>query len=155
MKDIYSFPAIITVDNDGVAIEFPDFPGCCPCASDINEAFTNAREALQLHIYCMEEDEEEIPEPTDVMDIKFEKGQVIAMIEAWMPPFREKMLNKATNKTVTIPRWLDILAKKEKVNYSHLLQDALKQYLGITSPESLQAYAVHEQRAEYSVKRKK
>ena len=43
----------------------------------------------------------------------------------------EKMLNKSTNKTVTIPRWLDILAKREKVNYSHLLQEALKTYLGV------------------------
>ena len=41
------------------------------------------------------------------------------------------MLNKSTNKTVTIPRWLDILAKKEKVNYSHLLQEALKNYRGV------------------------
>ena len=55
-----------------------------------------------------------------------------------MPPFREKMLNKATNKTVTIPRWLDILAKKNNVNYSHLLQSSLKQYLGVS--ESVESH---------------
>ena len=42
------------------------------------------------------------------------------------------MLNKATNKTVTIPRWLDMLARKNNVNYSHLLQISLKQYLGVS-----------------------
>ena len=48
-----------------------------------------------------------------------------------MPPFRERMDNRATNKTVTIPRWLDTLARREKVNYSQLLQRALKSYLGV------------------------
>ena len=57
------------------------------------------------------------------------------MIDAWMPPFREKMLNKSTSKTVTIPRWLDILARKEKVNYSHLLQESLKNHLGVQTSD--------------------
>ena len=42
----------------------------------------------------------------------------------------------STNKTVTIPRWLDMLARKEKVNYSHLLQESLKNYLGLQAPSS-------------------
>lgn len=132
MKNSYSFPAIFNVADDGISIFFPDLPGCLPCAESIDEAFKNAKEALQLHLYGMEEDKEEIPEPSDFSKIKCEPNQVITMIEAWMPPFREKMLNKSMNKTVTIPRWLNILAEKEKVNYSHLLQKALKEYLGVT-----------------------
>ena len=42
----------------------------------------------------------------------------------------------STNKTVTIPRWLDMLARKEKVNYSHLLQESLRKYLGLQAPSS-------------------
>lgn len=131
MKDNYSFPAIFDMAEDGISIFFPDLPGCLPCAHSMEEAFKNAKEALQLHLYGMEEDDEEIPSPTDPMKLKCETNQVLTMIEAWMPPFREKMLNKSLNKTVTIPRWLNILAEKEKVNYSHLLQNALKEYLGV------------------------
>ncbi len=131
MKDEYIFPAIFHEAEDGISISFPDLPGCLPCASDMEEAFRNAKEALQLHIFGMEEDGEPIPSPSSVASLTCHKGDSIAMIRAWMPPFREKMLNKSTNKTVTIPRWLDILAKKEKVNYSHLLQEALKNYLGV------------------------
>lgn len=132
MKDTYVYPAIFYDDPDGISIEFPDLPGCLPCAHTMEDAFKNAKEALQLHLYSMEEDGEEIPEPSHVSDIKpdSDSGSIV-MIEAWMPPFREKMLNKSTTKTVTIPRWLDILARKEKVNYSHLLQDSLKTYLGV------------------------
>lgn len=131
MKDEYIFPAIFHEAEDGISISFPDLPGCLPCASDMEEAFRIAKEALQLHIFGMEEDGEPIPSPSSVSSLPCHKGDSIAMIRAWMPPFREKMLNKSTNKTVTIPRWLDILAKKEKVNYSHLLQEALKNYLGV------------------------
>ena len=131
MKDTYVFPAIFHEEDDGISIAFPDLPGCLPCANDIEEAFVNAKEALQLHLYGMEEDGETIPAPSRAATITCEPNESLAMIEAWMPPFRERMANRATNKTVTIPRWLDTLAKKQHVNYSHLLQDALKRYLGV------------------------
>ncbi|MBO6236424.1 MAG: type II toxin-antitoxin system HicB family antitoxin [Schwartzia sp.] len=142
MKDVYVYPAIFYDDADGISIEFPDLPGCLPCAHSMEEAFNNAKEALQLHLYSMEEEGEPIPEPSRVSAIKPDdaNGSVV-MIEAWMPPFREKMLNKSTTKTVTIPRWLDILARKEKINYSHLLQDSLKKYLGVneSTPQHFRA----------------
>ena len=131
MKDTYIFPAIFEQEEHGVSIFFPDLPGCLPCAETMEDAFQNAKEALQLHLYGMEEDGEAIPEPSRAAALRPARGQSIAMIEAWMPPFREKMLNKSITKTVTIPRWLDILARKEKANYSHLLQAALKRYLGV------------------------
>lgn len=137
MKDNYVYPAIFEQEKNGVVIFFPDLPGCLPCAETIEDAFRTAKEALQLHLYGMEEDEEEIPAPTNPAKIKCEEKQYLVAIEAWMPPFREKMLNKSMNKTVTIPRWLNILAEKEKVNYSHLLQNALKEYLGVKDDATL------------------
>lgn len=136
MKDNYTFPAIFEVDDNGISIFFPDLPGCLPCAETMEEAFKNAKEALQLHLYGMEEDNEHIPEPSSIISLHPSANQTLAVIEAWMPPFREKMLNKSTNKTVTIPRWLDILAKKHNVNYSHLLQASLKRYLGVDDSSS-------------------
>lgn len=160
MKDNYTFPAIFETAEDGISIFFPDLPGCLPYANNMEEAFKNAREALQLHLFGMEEDGEKIPEPADPTSIKLAKHQVLTMIDAWMPPFREKMLNKAMNKTVTIPRWLNTLAEKENVNYSHVLQEALKNYLGVN--ESTDKYftsegyhAVKEAQALYEVKTRK
>lgn len=131
MKDFYTFPAIFHVADDGISISFPDLPGCLPCADTMEEAFGNAREALQLHLYGMEEDGESIPEASPVASIHASTNETMAMIEAWMPPFRERMSNKAVNKTVTIPRWLDTLAKRENVNFSHIFQQSLKDYLGV------------------------
>lgn len=131
MKDFFTFPAIFQIADDGISITFPDLPGCLPCADTMEEAFTNAKEALQLHLYGMEEDSEPIPEPSPVANIHTDKNETLAMIEAWMPPFRERMANKAVTKSVTIPRWLDTLAKKENVNFSHIFQQSLKEYLGV------------------------
>ena len=64
MKNRYSFIALFTAADDGISIEFPDLPGCLPCADSMDEAFQNAREALGLHLWGMEQDGESIPEPT-------------------------------------------------------------------------------------------
>jgi hypothetical protein len=37
-------------------IEYPDLPGCLSCADNEEEAFKMAKEALQLHLYGMEQD---------------------------------------------------------------------------------------------------
>jgi hypothetical protein len=126
----------------------------------MEEAFRNAREALQLHLFGMEEDGASIPEPTNPGRIKLTSHQVLTMIDAWMPPFREKMLNKAMNKTVTIPRWLNTLAEKENVNCSHVLQEALKNYLGVNESTNSHFtsdgyYTVKEAQALYQVKPRK
>lgn len=98
MKDHYAFPSVFEQDETGIAIFFPDLPGCLPCADDWEEALKNAKEALQLHLYGMEEDGECIPVPTKIDSLRLEKYQAAVEIEVWMPPFREKMLNKSTSK---------------------------------------------------------
>ncbi|MMZ64655.1 hypothetical protein D1872_270040 [compost metagenome] len=54
-----------------------------------------------------------------------------------MPPFRDNMAQRAVKKTLTIPKWLDDIAAENKVNYSHILQDALKDYLGVSERKKL------------------
>ena len=34
----YSYPSIFTYDEDGIAIEFPDVPGCYSCAKTKEKA---------------------------------------------------------------------------------------------------------------------
>lgn len=130
MKDHYIYPAMFSVSADGISIRFPDFPGCLPCGANEEQALLNVKEALQLHIFGMEEDGDQIPTPTPIANLVPLQGEIAALIEVWMPPFRDKMANKAVNKTLTLPKWLNDLAEREKVNFSHILQNALKEYLG-------------------------
>lgn len=127
--DYYSFPAFLYYDDDGISIEFPDLPGCCPCAKSTEEAFRNAREALGLHLFGMEQDGDPIPHPTRISDLHPENDAVVAMFEVFMPAVRDRMNNKVVKKTLTIPAWLNSVALENNVNFSQTLQDALKSQL--------------------------
>ena len=129
-KKYYTFPAFFYFDQDGIAIEFPDLPGCLPCAQTEEEAFANAKEALGVHLFGMEQDGEEIPEPTPINQLCPEKDAAIVMIEVFMPSVRDRINNKVVKKTLTIPAWLNRKAESANVNFSQILQDGLKQYLG-------------------------
>lgn len=132
VKDNYLFPAVLSVDRDGISVEFPDLPGCLTCGQTEEEAVEMAKEALQLHLYGMERDGDEIPSPAKIVDLALEKNQFVVLIEAWMPPFRDRMANRAVKKTLTIPKWLNDIAEQKQVNFSHVLQSALKGYLGLS-----------------------
>ncbi len=129
MKNTYRFPAIFTPEERGVSIEFPDLPGCLPCADDLDEAFENAKEALGLHLYCMEEDNEVIPEASSVSDLEVPDGGILTMIDVFMPVYREKIRKSTVKKTLTIPYWLNAEAEHLGVNFSQVLTDALKQQI--------------------------
>ena len=75
----YVFPAIFTKEDKGISIEFPDLPGCLPCARDYDQAFRNAREALNLHLSCMIEDGEAVPKPSDLKTIAAKLGECEAL----------------------------------------------------------------------------
>lgn len=130
-KDIYVYPAIFSYDPDGIAIEFPDLPGCLPCADTTEEAIKNAKEAMALHLWSMENDNDTIPEPTPINKIHLEESQTLVLIEAYMPLHREAIENQSVKKTLTIPQWLNKLAEENKINFSQVLQLALKERLGI------------------------
>lgn len=130
VQKYYSFPAFFTYADDGISIEFPDLPGCLPCAETELQAFANAKEALGLHLYGMEQDGEAIPSPTPIKNLKSKDGTIVTMIEVFMPAIRDRVNNRFVKKTLTIPAWLNREAEEADVNFSQLLQDSLKTYLG-------------------------
>jgi predicted RNase H-like HicB family nuclease len=132
-KDRYVYPAFFDYAEDGITVTFPDLPGCITCGYSDEEALTMAKEASALHLFGMEEDGEEIPTPSALQSLRpAEQNSAVILVDVWMPPFRYEIQNAAVKKTLTIPRWLDAAAKEHKVNYSHLLQEALKEHLGMT-----------------------
>lgn len=132
MQNHYTYPAFFYFDDDGISIEFPDLPGCLPCAHSQEEAFKNAKEAMGLHLYGMEKDGDPIPAPTPVSQLTPEEGGVVVLVDVFMPAIRERMNNKSVNRTVTLPAWLNAAALDRNINFSQVLQDALKAQIGIS-----------------------
>lgn len=136
MKDRYSYIAIFSYEEDGISIEFPDLPGCYPCADkdDTENALKNAKEALGLHIWGMEQDNEALPLPSSVTALTLQSHQVPVLIEVFMPPVRERINSKFVKKTLSLPAWLAAKADEDGVNCSKLFQNALMEYLQISAP---------------------
>jgi predicted RNase H-like HicB family nuclease len=130
-KDHYIYPAVFEYSNDGISISFPDLPGCFSCANSDQEAVKMANDALGLHLYSLEEDNDEIPEPTPINNIHLDSNQAVVLIEVYMPTMREAIENYSIKKTLSIPQWLNKLAIEKNVNFSQVLQSALKERLGI------------------------
>jgi predicted RNase H-like HicB family nuclease len=130
-KEMYIYPAIFHYADDGISIEFPDLPGCLSSADTDEEAAYNAKEVLALYLHVLEEDNEEIPTPTEFSKLKLEANEIPVLIEVWMPYHRARVKTVYIKKTLTIPNWLNSLAEHHHVNFSQILQSALKEYLGI------------------------
>ena len=64
-----------------------------------------------MHLYGMERDGDPIPEPSSIKDIKPEENGVIILVEAFMPPVRERINNRYVKKTLSIPYWLMLKPK--------------------------------------------
>ncbi len=128
-NDYYAYPAIFYYDDDGISIEFPDLPGCLSCAATTEEAFRHAREALGLHLFGMEQDNDPIPAPTPAQALHPEDGGTVTLVDVYMPSIRMAGVNRSVNRTVTLPAWLNAAAQERGINFSQVLQDALKQQL--------------------------
>jgi len=132
-KDKYVYPAVFEKGEvKGYCVTFPDLPGCITEGDNLDEAVSMAREAVAVHLYGMEEDGDRIPAPTAPEEIQAPPGAFVTPVEAWMPLIRDQIENKAIKKTLTIPKWLDDLAVERRVNFSHVLQEALKRQLGVS-----------------------
>ncbi len=131
MKDKYVYPALFSYDEDGISIEFPDLPGCFSCADTDEEALYMAEDVLGLWMVELEENNEEIPVPTNLKDIEVGDNQKTVLVSVWMPTVRKAINNKSIKKTLTIPQWLDIMAREKDINFSYILQEGLKKELNL------------------------
>ena len=130
--DRYIFPAIFTYeDGFEIAITYPDLPGCTSSGANDIEAFEMAKEALGGHLWCLEKDNEVIPLPSSLCDIKLDANERAALIDVYMPAVRLSQENKSITRTVTLPAWLNAAALEKGINFSQALQSTLVNELGI------------------------
>lgn len=74
MKDIYCYAAILEKGKEGgYGVYFPDLPGCVSGGDTMEEAMRDAKEALLLHLYGMEEDGEKFPRRLRLIRLRMRK----------------------------------------------------------------------------------
>ena len=127
----YFYPAVfIYEEGKEIAVVFPDLD---VATSGVNEAdaLLSARELLGCVMFGLEEDGEQIPYPTALNAIAPKENERVVMVDAYMPSVRMAQVNKSVNRTVTLPAWLNAAALEKNINFSQVLQDALKTQMGL------------------------
>jgi len=97
LQDTYTYPAVFVYKKTGgIGIYFPDLDGCVSYGETEAIARKNAREALSLHLYGMEMDNDPIPLPNSAKNVDLDTDQKFFITEVYMPPFRAEMQAQGT-----------------------------------------------------------
>lgn len=128
----YVYPAIFTKEENGAySVLFPDLDGCYTCGDNLEDAIEMAEDALALNLYDREKTHEVIPAPSDMADITTNASEFINYIACDTIEYQKRNSNKAVKKTLSIPEWLNEEATARSINFSAVLQEALKARLGL------------------------
>ena len=128
----YAYTAIFLPEESGLySVNFPDLQGCYTTGDDVPDAIDMAQDALCLKLYWLEKNGEPIPEASKPQDIKTSGDQFSSIITADTDLYRRFYEKKSIKKTLTIPMWLNERAEQENVNFSGVLQAALKELLHV------------------------
>ena len=130
MKTKYVYPAIFEKEENGYSVVFPDL-GIATSGENLSEAIYMARDALCLMLYDMEESKAEIPAASELSEVAASGEQFVSLVECDTLEYRRFFNSKAVKKTLSIPAWLNTLAEREDINFSAVLQKALKAELNI------------------------
>ena len=132
MNDKFFYPALFhKEDGGGFWVSFPDIPECLTQGTDMAQAYEMAVDALGLAL----EDrikENNIPAPTSIDFLVVAENSYPVIIEFDLLEYKKKHSGRAVKKTLTIPEWLNDEAIKKGINFSAVLQEALKAQLGIS-----------------------
>ena len=125
------YPAVFQTEEDGYSVFFPDVDGCITQGDTIEEAYSMAFDALGLCLSYLIDNKCNIPKPSKPQDIKLEENQVVVIIQFDMMEYKKRNDSRAIKKTLTIPSWLNEAAIEMNINFSQVLQDALREMVNM------------------------
>lgn len=127
----YVYPAIFTREDAGYSVNFPDLENCFTSGETLSEAMEMAADVLNFMLCSKEDEHAQIRTASDMEDIKTGAGEFATLIAADTTEYRKLHGSQAVKKTLSIPAWLNTMAEGAGVNFSAILQKALKAELGI------------------------
>lgn len=123
MKQAY--PVIITKDKDFFVASIPDFETGTQGES-LAEAIEMARDAIGMCGCYIQDEKKDIPIPTDIGNVTKEASDILTLVDVDFDEYRKKHEMRTVRKNVTIPSWLNEEAESANINFSALLQKAIK-----------------------------
>lgn len=138
------YPACFFLENDGkYSVVFPDLNWLATQGNNLEDAMESAVECLAGYIHTCQMDGDVLPEPSKLSDIDPKKvaqelepdappcESFVNMVTVDVAEYAKIHFEKSIRKNVTIPAWLNSAALAHNINFSQVLQDALKAQLNI------------------------
>lgn len=140
-----SYPACFYKEGNGYSVFVPDLGGAT-CGDSLEDSMRMAIDLIAGLIYNAKLDGEEISKPSAISNldpetvyremagIDMEKGCDCFTTYVTLDPeeYARKHFSRSVKKTLSIPSWLNDQAVAAGINFSQILQKALKEQLGIS-----------------------
>lgn len=128
-----AYPIIVSKGKKYLVVYVPDFD-INTQGKDMTDAIEMARDVIGLAGNVMEDENEQLPTPSDIKDVKKEsENDIITLVDVDFDEYRRKNDMRSVRRNVTLPSWLNFEAEKSGINVSAVLQKALKKELHITN----------------------
>lgn len=111
---------------DTYFISFPDLPDTFTEGHGLENAMLMASDVLAEMNY----DKTKLPEPSLPQDLEIEDGSFVVIVSGNLSA-KKREFQKYVRKNVTVPAELAYEAEKEKINFSKVLTEALKEKLEV------------------------
>lgn len=126
-----SYPIVLMPDKIGYVVYVPDF-NINTEGDTLTEAIEMARDAIGLIGIELEDRKEQLPSPTAINEVQKENdGDIVTLVDVDFAEYRRQNDMRPVRRSVTLPSWLNEAAKKSGINISAVLQNALKDELGV------------------------
>lgn len=131
MKNAY--PIIMTQGKEHIVVYVPDFD-INTQGTDTADAMEMARDAIAIVGIDMQDDGEQLPDASDMAKVQHTapSGSIVSLVDVDFAEYRRKNDMRSVKKNCTLPSWLNFEAEKAGLNFSAILQSALKNELHIT-----------------------
>lgn len=124
-----AYPVIFTPAKEGGFTSYiPDFE-INSQGEDLADVIENTRDAIGIIGIDMEDEGKSLPEPSTV--IQHKDNEIISFVDVDFIEYRRQNDMRTVRRNVSLPSWLNVEAEKAGLNVSSVLQNALKQALGL------------------------
>lgn len=136
-----AYPACFFKEENGYSVIFPDLNYLATCGETLDESLAMAIDCLAGYLYWLQQDGDVIPAPSSMdevspvdvaKELEIEPGECfVNMVTVDVAEYARTHFEKSVKKTLTIPAWLNTAALEQDINFSQVLQEALKAKLHV------------------------
>lgn len=137
-----NYPALFLKEknSESYTVIFPDLEGCISCGDSVNDALRMAQDALGAYLFEYYTKPNEMPKSSsiDEIEIKLDEddkeyfsynGSFKNYVSLDLTDYVKKSNTKTVKKTLSIPSYLNEAGIENNINFSLLLQEALRKEL--------------------------